>query len=162
MPLWFQRQNRKTFSNMELVSEFIDVWLQTRKSEDIDASELSGVIDFIYDVEPAPGKWALIEVKPSELKSYITVYVSPDGVERKTMMKQGDWRLSKRYVQLLNKGYEPTPIIIAGAEDPDTKERGITLIDGRHRIYAADEAGLDSIMAYIPRKHLPMMKEAKT
>jgi hypothetical protein len=146
---------------MELVAEFLDVWLQTRKAEDIDPDELSGVIDFIYEVQPPPGRWALIEVRPRELKDYITVYVRSNGQEQ-SMMKQGDWKLSKRYVELLKKGYEPTPIILAGAEDPDSHERGITLIDGRHRIYAADEAGIDSIMAYLPAKHLPMMKEAKT
>jgi hypothetical protein len=75
-------------------------------------------------------------------------------------MQGHDWSLTNRYKQLLQKGFEPTPIFISGAEDDQTGEKGIILIDGRHRIYAAAEEGRTEIQAYIPKRDLPMFGEA--
>lgn len=160
MPLWYGRKNHKTFNNMDLISEFLDIWLQTRKNPDIDPGELAGVIDTIYDYQPSPGKWILIDVKPAELKQYITTYVGPDGKERK-MIRQKDVKLSSAYIDLIQKGHLPTPIFIAGVEDPDDGTEGIVLLDGRHRIHSAVEAGLQTIEAYLPHGHLPCMDAAK-
>lgn len=159
MALWYKRVNNETYETMDLVAEFLDIWFQTRKSEDIDPGELAGVIDSLYECQPPPGEWILIEAKPTELRDYITVYVDPDGKEKK-MMARKDTKLMKQYVKLLTKGYEPTPIMIAGAIDEETGEHGIVLIDGRHRIFAAIENSVETIQAYIPKEDLSKMDAA--
>jgi len=158
MALWYKLINTKKHESMDLVSEFLDIWLQTRKIDDIDNDELAGVIDAIYEFQPSPGDWVLIEVRPQEIASYISVYVNSRGQE-KEMMRQKDYRLRDQYVNLLKKGYNPTPIIITGATD-DSGEQGIALLDGRHRTHAAIAAGLTSIEAYIPRLDLPKLEAA--
>ena len=210
MALWYKLVTDKTYETADIVTEFLDIWLQTRKAEDIDPGELAGVIDTIYEFQspsaitdetfdtmdalaallgtqldsresedinprvlaeiansiyyprispPSPGCWALIEVRPTEIRDYITIYVDADGNQKKMITKK-DERLMKQYVKLLNMGYEPTPIIIAGAIDDDTKEEGIILIDGRHRTYAAIANGVSVIRAYIPKADLPKMDKA--
>jgi len=163
MGLWYriETENKDTvFETCDLVGEFLDIWLQTRKAEDIDASELAGVIDVLYDFQPVPGKWVLIEVRPKELARYISTYVNAKG-QRKKMMKGKDVKLSKAYVKLLKKKYEPTPIMLAGIADEVTGEDGVVLIDGRHRIFAAVEAGIPTILAYINKDGLEKMDKAK-
>jgi hypothetical protein len=138
----------------------LDIWLQTRKAEDIDTDELAGVIDVMYDFQPVPGEWVTVEVKPKELQQYINVYIDADGKAKKMMAKK-DTALMKKYVALLKKGFEPTPIIIAGATDQDDSgEEGIVLIDGRHRIHAFIDAGIEKCLAYIPLEDLPKMDKA--
>lgn len=159
MALWYRIIDNKSFESMDLVNEFLDIWLQTRKNEDIDPGELAGVIDTIYEFQPSPGDWILIEVRPSEISAYITIYVTADGKE-KEMMARKDFKLRDQYVKLIQKGYDPTPIIIAGATDDDTGEQGIVLLDGRHRTHAAIAAGVQTIQAYIPRQDLPKMDAA--
>lgn len=159
MALWYKPIDMSGHESMDLVNEFLDIWLQTRKNEDIDPGELAGVIDTIYEFQPSPGDWVLIEVKPSEISAYITIYVTADGKE-KEMMARKDFKLRDQYVKLLQKGYDPTPIIIAGATDEDTGEQGIVLLDGRHRTHAAIAAGVHTIQAYIPRTDLPKMDAA--
>lgn len=162
MALWYRidKQNKDTvFETSELVMEFLDIWFQTRKAEDIDASELAGVIDVLYDFQPVPGEWVLIEVRPEELARYISTYVNAKG-QRKEMMKDKDVKLSKAYVKLLKKKYEPTPIMLAGISDEVTGEDGVVLIDGRHRIYAAVEAKIPKILAYINKDGLEKMDKA--
>lgn len=163
MGLWYRidpENKDTTFQTIDLVGEFIDIWLQTRKAEDIDSGELAGVIDVLYDFQPVPGQWILIEVKPEELVKYIATYVTAKG-ERKQMMQNKDHKLSNAYVKLLKKNYEATPIMIAGIADGVTGEEGVILIDGRHRIYAAVKAGLPTMFAYINRDGLEMMDKAK-
>lgn len=163
MGLWYRidpENKEKVFETIDLVGEFIDIWLQTRKAEDIDAGELAGVIDVLYDFQPVPGKWILIEVKPTELAQYISTYITAKG-ERKQMMQNKDHKLSDAYVKLLKKNYEPTPIMIAGITDGVTGEQGIILIDGRHRIHAAVKSGIPTIFAYINKEGLEMMNMAK-
>jgi hypothetical protein len=160
MGLWFRKLEDNDYATIDLVAEFIDIWLQTRRPEDIDPGELAGVIDVIYDIEPVPGQWTLIAVRPDELKRYIRTYIRSDGTTG-DMMRPRDVSLAKEYVKLLRRGHEPPPIIIAGAEDPDTKTEGITLIDGRHRIHAAAMAGLKELPAYIPKDAIPMMEKAE-
>ena len=162
MGLWYRQEaaNKGTvFETAELVMEFLDIWLQTRKNEDIDPQELAGVIDVLYDFQPVPGKWILIETKPQELAKYIATYINAAG-ERREMMQQKDQALSREYVNLLKKGFEPTPIMIAGITDDVTGEDGIVLIDGRHRIFAAVDAGIDTIKAYINQDGVAMMDKA--
>jgi phosphoglycolate phosphatase-like HAD superfamily hydrolase len=162
MGLWYriEPENKgKTFETCDLIEEFLDIWLQTRKAEDIDASELAGVIDVLYDFQPVPGHWVLIEVRPKELARYISTYVNAKG-QRKKMMEDKDVRLSKAYVKLLKKKYEPTPIMIAGISDEVTGEDGIVLIDGRHRIHAAVAAKIPTILAYINKSGLDKMDKA--
>ena len=161
MGLWYKivDEDDDEFETAELVVEFLDIWLQTRKLEDIDPQELAGVIDVLYDFEPVPGKWTLIEVKPKEIAKYISTYVNAKG-EKKEMMQSKDKKLSQAYVRLLKKGYEPTPIMIAGIEDEVTGEEGIVLIDGRHRIHAAVEADIPIIKAYINNHGLEKMDKA--
>ena len=159
MPLWYKRVSKETFESIDLVAEFLDIWLQTRKSESIDPGELAGVIDTIYEFQPTPGKWILIEVKPTEIGDYITTYVNARGKEKKMMAKK-DTKLTKQYVKLLDQGFDPTPIMIAGASDEETGEQGIALIDGRHRTYAAIENKIATIQAYIPEVDLPKMDAA--
>jgi len=162
MGLYHRLVDKKTFETMDLVTEFIDIWIQTRKPKDIDTDELAGVIDVMYDFQPSPGKWVIIEVKPQELAQYINVYINDKG-EEKPMMSAKDNRLSGKYVELLKKGYEPTPIMIAGATEKNeaTGEHGIVLIDGRHRIYAFIEAKHETCLAYIPYNDLPKMAAAQ-
>jgi hypothetical protein len=160
MGLWYRTIDDSDFATIDLVAEFLDIWLQTRKPEDIDPGELAGVIDVLYDIEGVPGHWVLIAVRPKELKRYISTYIRSDGTTG-TMMQDSDVSLSKEYVRLLKKGHEPPPIMLAGAEDPDTGAQGVTLIDGRHRIYAAVMAKLKEIPAYIPKEDLPMMEKAE-
>jgi hypothetical protein len=162
MGLWYRREraNKDTvFETADLVMEFLDIWLQTRKNEDIDPQELAGVIDVLYDFQPVPGKWVLIEVKPKELAEYIATYINAEG-ERREMMQKKDVALSREYVKLLKKGFEPTPIMIAGIKDEVTGEDGIVLIDGRHRIFASIDADIDIIKAYINKDGLKMMDKA--
>ena len=162
MGLWYKRDKANedtTFETADLVSEFLDIWLQTRKNEDIDPKELAGVIDVLYDFQPVPGKWVLIEVRPKELARYISTYVDAQGRQKKMMSKK-DKKLSKAYVRLLKKGFEPTPLMIAGIKDSVTNEEGIVLIDGRHRIFAAIEAGVDTLLAYINEEGLDKMDKA--
>jgi len=162
MGLWYKRDKANentTFETADLVSEFLDIWLQTRKNEDIDPKELAGVIDVLYDFQPVPGKWVLIEVRPKELARYISTYVNAEGKSKKMMSKR-DKKLSTSYVRLLKKGFEPTPIMIAGIQDEVTKEDGIVLIDGRHRIFAAVAAGVDTLLAYINKDGLDKMDKA--
>jgi hypothetical protein len=160
MALWYRVIEDNNYGTMDLVAEFLDVWLQTRKAQDIDPGELAGVIDVVYDIEPTPGSWILIAVKPQELRRYISTYIRSDGTTG-DMMQPKDVSLAKEYVKLLRRGHEPPPIIIAGAEDPDDGTEGVTLIDGRHRIHAAAMAKLKEIQAYIPKEDLPMMKKAE-
>jgi hypothetical protein len=157
--LWYKLVTHETFETMDIIAEFLDIWLQTRKSEDINPGELAGVIDTVYEFAPSPGCWALIEVIPTEIRDYITLYVDAHGKQKKMMAKK-DERLMKQYVKLLEKGYEPTPIIISGAVDDDTKEEGIVLLDGRHRTYAAIANNIGKILAYIPKADLPKMSKA--
>ena len=152
----------ETTEAMDAASDILEIWLQTRKSEDIDPRELAKMVDAIYlpqNTSASPGCWALIEVRPTEIRDYITVYVDSDGRQKK-MMAQKDERLMSQYVKLLAKGYEPTPIIIAGAVDDDSGEEGIVLLDGRHRTYAAISNGVSIIRAYIPKADLPKMAKA--
>jgi hypothetical protein len=158
MALWYKLIDTGHHESMDLVSEFLDIWLQTRKNEAIDPDELAGVIDVIYECQPSPGDWVLIEVRPSEIASYISSYVNSKG-EEKAMMAMKDYKLRDKYVNLLNRGYKPTPIIITGATE-DTGEQGIGLIDGRHRIHSYVAAGIESIEAYIPRLDLPKLQHA--
>jgi hypothetical protein len=159
MALWYKLVTKETFETMDIIAEFLDIWLQTRKSEDIDPGELAGVIDTVYEFAPSPGCWSLIEVRPTEIRDYITVYVDANGKQKKMMAKK-DEKLTRQYVKLLTKGHEPTPIIISGATDDDTKEEGIVLLDGRHRTYAAIASGILTIQAYIPTEDLPKMAKA--
>lgn len=162
MGLWHKHDeaNKDTvFETADLVDEFLDIWLQTRKNEDIDPKELAGVIDVLYDFQPVPGKWVLIEVRPRELASYISTYVNAKG-RTKQMMSKDDTTLSSAYVGLFKKGFEPTPIMIAGIDDEVTGEEGIVLIDGRHRIFAAIEAGVETLLAYINKDGLGKMDKA--
>ncbi len=162
MGLWYKRDKANKaviFETADLVMEFVDIWLQTRKNEDIDPQELAGVIDVLYDFQPVPGKWVLIDVKPRELAAYISTYVNAKG-EKRQMMQQKDKALSRQYVSLLKKGYEPTPLMIAGINDSVTGEPGIVLIDGRHRIYAAIAADVEKLKAYINLDGLEMMDKA--
>ena len=161
MPLFHRIVDKKAYETMDLVTEFLDIWIQTRKSPDIDTDELAGVIDVLYDFQPVPGKWVVVEVRPKELAQYINVYVNHRG-EEKPMMSAKDNKLSAKYVELLSKGYEPTPIMIAGAtEKNDQGEHGIVLIDGRHRIYAFIKAEHETCLAYIPYKDVPKLAMAK-
>jgi hypothetical protein len=161
MPLFHRIVDRKVYETMDLVTEFLDIWIQTRKPKDIDTDELAGVIDVLYDFQPSPGRWVVIEVKPKELAQYINIYINHRG-EEKPMMSSRDNKLSAKYVELLKKGYEPTPIMIAGAtEKNDDGEYGIVLIDGRHRIYSFIEAEHETCLAYIPYKDVPKMAMAK-
>lgn len=162
MPLYHRLVDKKAYETMDLVTEFLDIWIQTRKPKDIDTDELAGVIDVMYEFQPVPGKWVVIEVKPKELAQYINVYINDKGQE-KPMMSARDNKLSAKYVELLKKGYEPTPIMIAGAteKNKETGEHGIVLIDGRHRIYSFIEANHETCLAYIPHKDLPKMAMAK-
>jgi len=160
MPLYHKIVDKKSYQTMDLITEFLDIWIQTRKSKDIDTDELAGVIDVLYDFQPTPGRWVVIEVKPKELAQYINVYIDHRGRE-KPMMSARDNKLSAKYVELLKKNYEPTPIMIAGAtEKGDNGEYGIVLIDGRHRIYSFIEAGHETCLAYIPYNDLPKMAMA--
>lgn len=158
MALWYKLIDTTKHESMDLVSEFLDIWLQTRKNEGIDPDELAGVIDAIYEFQPSPGDWVLVEVRPQEIAAYISIYVNSKG-EEKEMMRQKDFKLRDQYVKLLQKGYDPTPIIITGATD-DSGEQGIALLDGRHRTHAAIAAGLNTIEAYIPRLDLPKLEAA--
>jgi len=159
MALWYKLVTKETFETMDIIAEFLDIWLQTRKSEDINPGELAGVIDTVYEFAPSPGCWSLIEVRPTEIRDYITVYVDANGKQKKMMAKK-DEKLTQQYVKLYAKGHEPTPIIISGAVDDDTKEEGIVLLDGRHRTYAAIASGIGTIQAYIPTEDLPKMAKA--
>ena len=162
MGLWYKRdeENKNTdFETADLVTEFIDIWLQTRKNQDIDPKELAGVIDVLYDFQPVPGKWVLIEVRPAELARYISTYINDKG-DHKRMMAKKDKKLSSAYVKLLKKGFEPTPLMIAGIKDSVTGEDGVVLIDGRHRIYAAVAAGVEKLLAYINKDGLDKMDKA--
>jgi hypothetical protein len=160
MPLFHRIVDKKVYETMDLVTEFLDIWIQTRKPKDIDTDELAGVIDVLYDFQPSPGRWVVIEVKPKELAQYINIYINHRG-EEKPMMSSRDNKLSAKYVELLKKGYEPTPIMIAGAtEKNDDGEYGIVLIDGRHRIYSFIEAEHETCLAYIPYKDVPKMAMA--
>ena len=38
MKLWFKQLDDEKFQTIDLVNEFLDVWLQTRNSEDIDSA----------------------------------------------------------------------------------------------------------------------------
>ena len=158
MALWYKLIDTKKHESIDLVSEFLDIWLQTRKNEAIDPGELAGVIDAIYEFQPSPGDWVLVEVKPREIAAYISIYVNSRG-EEKEMMRQKDYKLRDKYVTLLQRGYTPTPIIITGATD-DSGEQGIALLDGRHRTHAAITAGVETIEAYIPRLDLPRLAAA--
>lgn len=163
MGLWHHidpRGTNATFETIDLVGEFLDIWLQTRKSEDIDPGELAGVIDVLYDFQPSPGEWILIEVRPKELAEYISVYITAKG-ERKKMMSKKDKKLSASYVKLFKKGHEPTPIMLGGIADSVTGEEGVVLIDGRHRIFAAIDANVPTLPAYINKNGLKYLKAAK-
>jgi hypothetical protein len=159
MPLWYRRVRRPEKENIDLVAEFLDVWLATRKLGSIDPGELAGVIDVLYDMAPPGTKWALLEVRPHELAAYINVYMRDDqsGGE---MMKSADHSLKNTYVGWIRKGHQPPPIMISGVIDEEDGDKGILLIDGRHRIHAAVEAGLATIQAYLPVEHIPFMDEA--
>jgi len=159
MGLWYRRIDDRVFQTMDLVPEFLDIWLQTRRPQDIKTDNIAGVIDALYDFQPVPGQWIVIEARPKELGNYINVYINAEGKKR-PMMRARDTALSQKYVQLLEKGYEPTPIMIAGAGDKQTGEEGIVLIDGRHRIFSAIAAGRETILAYIPLQDLPKMDKA--
>jgi hypothetical protein len=159
MPLWYRKINSNNYSTIDLVAEFLDIWLQTRRSEDISPEELAGVIDVMYDVQTPPGNWSLIEVRPGELRNYIQVYIKPDG-RHAPMMSKRDEKLSGEYKNLLQKGYKPTPIIIAGTEG-DNREEGIFLIDGRHRIHSAADLGIQKMEAYIPTKQINTLRKAR-
>jgi uncharacterized ParB-like nuclease family protein len=159
MPLWYRRLRRQPIENIDLVAEFLETWLVTRMAETIDPGELAGVIDVLYEMAPSGTMWAIIEIRPHELARYITTYVR-DGEEVGTMMSTEDNTLRDTYASWIRKGHETPPIIIAGVVDEDDGGKGIMLIDGRHRIHAAVAAGKETILAYIPVEHLPMMKEA--
>jgi len=166
MGLWYRRTENTVYETVHLVDEFLHIWFSTRReTKFIRANELAGVIDMLYEVDPAPGQWVIVEVRPQELKKYISVYRKerPQGgkaTETKNMMQDHDWTLTRRYKQLLDKGFEPTPIFLSGAESDDG-EKGIMLVDGRHRIYSAAEQGHTMMLAYIPLRDLPMFKEAR-
>ena len=153
MAFWYERIDDSVLTTMELVHEFIDIWLQTRKTEDLDAGEMAGVIDVLYEFQPSPGGWICVRMNPQELKDHIREYIRADGTRAKMMSKR-DLAFAKAYVGLMNKGHEPTPIMIAGAENPTTKEKGITLIDGRHRIHASVIGKRPEILVYIPEDDL--------
>lgn len=159
MPLWYRRLRGPEKENIDLVAEFLDVWLATRKAGSIDPGELAGVIDVMYDMAPPGTKWALLEVRPHELARYINVYMRDDrsGGE---MMKSADHTLKSTYVGWIKKGHAPPPIMISGVIDESDGESGVLLIDGRHRIYAAIDAGMTAIKAYLPVKHIPFMDKA--
>jgi hypothetical protein len=163
MGLWYRidpENENTTFETIDLVCEFIDIWLQTRKAKDIDPRELSGVIDVLYDFQPVPGEWVLVEIRPAELAQYITTYINDKGT-RQQMMQEKDHKLSNAYVKLFKKKYQPTPLIIAGVADEVTGEEGIVLIDGRHRTFAAIKAGVPTLLAYINKSGLEMLDKAK-
>lgn len=161
MGLWYRRIDDKAYQTMDLVTEFLDIWIQTRKPQDIDTDELAGVIDVMYDFAPVPGQWVTIEVRPKELQQYINVYINHEG-KAKPMMSNKDKALTAKYVALLQRGFDPTPIIIAGATDQDEKtgEQGIVLLDGRHRIHSFIAAGRQTCLAYIPLEDVPKMDAA--
>ena len=158
MGLWYRKTTDAAFNSMHVCTQLLDIWLQTRASENIDAGDLAGVFDSIYEIEPHPGRWALIAVRPEELRAYIRIYIK-NGKEQQNMLRNKDVKLISQYVKLLKKGYVPTPIILAGAED-DFGKNGIQLIDGRHRIHSACKAGIQLIQAYIPVSELHMMDDA--
>jgi hypothetical protein len=159
MPLWYKPVNRNNYSTMDLVHEFLDIWLQTRRAADINSGELAGVIDVLYEVEPSPGKWRLVEVSPKQLKNYIRVYIRSDG-SRAPMMRKRDIKLSSAYKNLLKKGHKPTPIMLAGTQNENGGEEGIILIDGRHRIHSAADLGIEKMEAYIPNSDIGMFRKA--
>jgi len=144
--------------NIHIITEFLDIWFQTRRSQDLCASSLAGVIQGIYDASPGDGAWALVSLRPTELRDYITTYLK-NGVMQKAVIAEKDVKLYAKYASLLRQGYMPTPVIIAGAED-DCKTQGIYLIDGRRRIYSACIAEKKTMKAYIPVKDLEMLKKA--
>ena len=159
MPLWYRRLIAPEKESIDLVAEFLDVWLATRKPGAIDPGELAGVVDVMYELVPSGTKWALLEVRPDELARYITVYMR-DNEPGGAMMKKGDHSLKSTYVAWIKKGHEPPPIMIAGVEDEDDGTRGIMLIDGRHRIHAMLAAEMPTMKAYLPVEPLPFMDEA--
>lgn len=159
MPLWFRSINYNNYSTIDLVNEFLDIWLQTRRSQDIHPGELAGVIEVLYEIQPSPGSWRLVEVRPHELKRYIRVYIRSDG-SRAPMMRQRDQKLSLEYQKLLKKGYKPTPIMLAGSQNEDGGEEGIMLIDGRHRIHSTADLEIPTIEAYIPTSDIQMFRKA--
>ena len=162
MGLWYRidpENEGATFETIDLVGEFLDIWLQTRKAEDIDPGELAGVIDVLYDFQPTPGKWILIEMRPTEMAEYISTYITAKG-KYKEMMTKKDHKLSNAYAKLFKKKYEPTPIMLAGVVDAVTGEEGVVLIDGRHRIHAAVQAKIPTILAYINKNGLEHLEKA--
>lgn len=161
MKLWYQLlQHPSGYENLDVVAEFLEVWLRTRRLQGIDPGELAGVIDVLYDCAPAGTEWVTILLRPQELARYITVYMK-DEDDGGAMMKGRDTKLSTKYKEWLQRGHEPPPILVAGAENDDGTERGIMLIDGRHRIYASIAAGMTTIKAYIPKEHLPYLQDAE-
>ena len=172
---WHRRAEKKgkVYDTMDVVSDFIDIWLQTREAEDIDSDELAGVIEGIYQGEGEDRKWMVVYLKPEELRDYIKYYVHSDRSsddsgeekdgENRPMMADYDHKLSAEYVKLIKEGYDSPPIIVSGAEDEETDPpvRGLYLIDGRHRIYAACDADVKKITAYIPVEYFTYLKEAK-
>jgi hypothetical protein len=161
MKLWYQiLQQQEGYENLDVVAEFLEVWINTRRPQAIDPGELAGVIDVLYDCAPAGTEWVTILARPQELADYITVYMKDDN-DGGAMMKGRDNKLSAKYKEWLQRGHQPPPILLAGAENDEGTERGIMLIDGRHRIHAAIAAGLQTIKAYIPKDHLSYMDAAE-
>lgn len=161
MKLWYQLlQHPSGYENLDVVAEFLEVWINTRRPQAIHPGELAGVIDVLYDCAPPGTEWVTILLRPQELASYITIYMKDDD-DGGAMMKGRDTKLSAKYKEWLQRGHEPPPILVAGAANDDGTERGIMLIDGRHRIHAAIAAGLTTIKAYIPKDHLPYLKDAE-
>jgi hypothetical protein len=161
MRLWYRLLSDPAgYENMDVVAEFLETWLTTRRTKAISSGELAGVIDVLYDCAPPGTEWSTVEMRPDQLASYITTYMK-DEADGGAMMKGRDEKLSSKYREWIEHGHQPPPILIAGAEDPRDGSRGIMLIDGRHRIFASIEAGLKTIKAYIPTEHLPLLNDAE-
>jgi hypothetical protein len=158
MPFRWESTDDTVYTTMQLVDEFIDIWLQTRKPEDIDCGELAGVIDVLYETQPSPGGWVLVRMDPQQLKDHIREYIRDDGT-RAPMMRKRDVAFAKAYVGLMTKGHESTPIMVMGAENPKTGEKGLALIDGRHRIHAHVMAKRPEILVYIPADDVRFLEE---
>lgn len=158
--LWYQEiPDPSGYESLDVVAEFLAIWLNTRLQHAIDPGELAGVIDVLYDCAPPGTIWTTLEVRPDEMAKYITTYMKDDG-EGGDMMKGRDEKLSAKYKEWIEKGHEPPPILLSGVTDEDGS-RGIMLIDGRHRIFSAIDAGLKTIKAYLPIEQVECMKDAE-
>lgn len=162
--LRYRRLNEDRFDTIDLIYYYLTPWLTKEKIYrwtnktvfDDEIGIIASDIDKLYAyigstwLGERKRKWVLVEIPTIDLLSY---GIKHWGFETPETKQDRDESAVKAYTVKMRKTHPP-PIILGSG--PTSKPE---LLDGMHRIYAANAAGVRVLHAFIPEDGLKWLKE---